>query len=126
MTNLDFLSAKYGQQMIDSWSGDKKVLENGITSALSILNKQGIYAMFLWLHADNKPERGQLGGNVAQMFQDDAMPLPSDAVLFAPNDVTGSMNRVREQLTQDIRIMFFAKELINQTLIYARYRAKAK
>jgi hypothetical protein len=117
MQNLDFLAAKYGQLI----SGSN--IENVVTTALDILNLQGVYAMFLWLH--EKEERSIVGEKINEMLhsQQSPIPIPNNVDIFSGDDAM--LFHVREQLTSNIKIMFFAKELINQTLIYARHHAKA-
>ncbi len=118
MTNLDYLASKYGQQI-----GMENKIENIVTSALNILHGQGIYAMFLWLKekekGKEKKERSIVRIKLNDLFHDADSPIPN---------ITGGltdMNNVGNCLTNNLKTMFLAKDLIDLTLTYARHTAKA-
>lgn len=125
MTNLDHLAARHGQSLGFGQPAEEKI----ITSALSILHEQGIYAMFLWLYAKSD-ERGCIGQCVQNLFSDPESPVPLNcAAIWAPQNtqsVTTAMSSISSRLTEDLKTMFFAKDLINATLIYARHAVKAR
>ncbi len=126
--NIDYLAARYGLEMVAD-SEDVGKLDNIVTSALNILHLQGVYAMFLWLNA--KPERRVVGCGLNRLLSDPGLPLAIEGGVFPVGEnageaaVHGSLVNVRERLTRNLSVMFFAKEIINQTLIYARHGAKA-
>jgi hypothetical protein len=124
MQNLDYLAAKYGQQMIAGTQTEVKQMENNITSALSILHTQGLYAMFLWLHA--KTERHPIGNGLNQMFRDSNFPISLEESMFDVDHSFESLTAVGDNLTSDLKTMIFAATMINQALTYARHSAKAK
>ena len=123
MQNLDYMAAKYGQQIICGATNDAKQIENNITSALNILHGQGIYAMFLWLCA--KTERYRIGQGLDEMLRDDDFPLQLEAPLFDAHNPLDCLPNVRNNLTGNLKTMIFVVEIINQALIYARHSAKA-
>jgi len=79
--------------------------------------------MFLWLHA--KPDRHQIGYKLDGMLRDDDFPLNFNTSFFDAKNCTASLNAVRTDLTENLKIMFFIMEMTNQALTYGRHRAKA-
>lgn len=121
MQNLDYLAAKYGQEL---GLGTADV-ENAVTDALNILHEQGVFAMFLWLH--EKPnDRGCVGKTLSRLLQDPESPVRVAQNLYDAKHTAAALVLVREQLTRNLKTMFLAKDLVAQTLIYARHAAKAK
>ena len=123
MQNLDYMAAKYGQQIILGATNDVKQLENNITSALNILHGQGIYAMFLWLCANT--DRYRIGQGLDEMLRDDDSPLQLEDPLFDGHNPFACLPNVINNLTSNLKTMIFVVEMINQALIYARHSAKA-
>lgn len=123
MQNLDYLAAKYGQRMVAGTQTDMKQIENNLTSALSILHGQGLYAMFLWFHA--KTERHRIGNGLNEMLRDSDFPLSLEASMFDIDHPLESLAAVGENLTSNLKTMIFASTMINQALTYARHSAKA-
>jgi len=116
MINLDCLAARYGNEIGINPDIKTTKLDTIITSALNILHGQGIYAMFLWLKENN--ERNIVIIKLDKMFHDNDSPISVTVDL-------SNMNNVRECLTNNIKTMFLAKDLIDLTLTYARHTAKA-
>lgn len=120
MVNLDYLAAKYAGE-VDT--GTER-MENAATSALNILHEQGIYAMVLWLRekGDKSGKNGEykILEGLDRLFHDPMMPFHFDQAkhVRTPADV-------RDQLTRNLKTMFFAKNLIELYLIYVRHLAKA-
>jgi hypothetical protein len=130
MTNLDFLTAKYGQLIVDERNNvDIAVLENAITAALDILAQQGVYAMFLWLHQDGNQGGETVRQQLDNFLHDTASPVAINAnqhVSACINDVNNALDTVREELTSDVRRMYLIRALFERILVYARHRAKAR
>lgn len=85
--------------------------ETAITNALGVLQQDGVYAFYLYL---------------ASKGQD----LLAKQTLEALRTVIDLNNKppleVAKLLVRDLDKLLFAKELLERTLIYARYHAKAK
>ena len=123
MMNLDYLAAKYGQQL----GLGTLVPESRFSTALNILHEQGIYAMFLWLH--NEKDASDIGVSLQGLFSDADSPVPLSAaapIWEEANDVDKNMASCRDTFTQTLATMFIAKELISLTLTYARHAAKTR
>jgi hypothetical protein len=112
--NLDLACAKVGKDIANSSSDD---LEKIITDALAVLEEQGIYAMFLFL----KTRAGSGGENVSQKLHKFLKETPQQAPLLSDNgDVFTSL----QQLAGDLDRLLLARDLVRQTLVYARYHAR--
>ena len=112
--NLDLACAKVGKTIAERPS---KELENLVTSALAVLEEQGIYALFLFLKA-----RGGSGAeNVNQKIYEFLKVTPQQAPLLFDNaDVFTSL----QQMAQDLDKLLLARDLVRQILVYARYHAR--
>ncbi len=116
LQNLDAACAKLGAKLAASGNKDT---ENSITKALGVLEEQGVYALFLYLHAREK-QWGQTTSNELATF---LRPNPShqNALLGTNNDLFAAL----QQLAGDLDKLLFARELLHRALVYARYHAKA-
>jgi hypothetical protein len=112
--NLDLACAEVGKTIA---ARPSKELENLITSALAVLEEQGIYALFLFLKA-----RGDtLAKNVSQELREFLEGTPQQAHLLSGNaDVFASF----QEMAQDFDRLLLARDLVRQTLVYARYHAR--
>jgi hypothetical protein len=109
--NLDAACAKLGAKLASSGNKDT---ENSITKALGVLEEQGVYALFLYLHAREK-HWGQSTSNELATF------LRQHALLGQNGDVFGAL----QALAGDLDKLLFARDLLHHALVYARYHAKA-
>lgn len=126
MVNLDYLAAKYAFQSLANSGNEFKYLDQCATTALNILHEQGIYAMFLWLKESSSsqqtgPAARAIVNALNDLFHDGDAPFT-----LAANQRLHDENVVRECLTQNLKSMFLAKNLIELSLIYVRHSAKAQ
>ena len=120
--NLDLACAKVGKSIADRPSKDLN-LENLITSALAVLEEQGIYALFLYL------DKG-VSGNEKKKFAKSVKhrlykflqqtPRQTPVLSMGDNDIFTALQRLGENLDN----LLLARDLLRQTLVYARYHAK--
>ena len=118
-TNLDAACAELGRELGDARDKTAKDTENSLTKALGVLEEQGVYALFLYLHAREK----KLGRNFSEKLME-----------FLLNNVPGvwagkSQNEpfdALQELAKDLDALLFARDLLCQVLVYARYHAKAR
>lgn len=121
MINLDYLAAKYAQTAILASGIDFKKMDGVSTTCLNILHEQGIYAMFVWLKEKGKNcERCAVIDALNRFFRDKENP-----VCIHERDLN-KLDDVRDKLTQNLKSMFLAKNLMERMLIYVRHTAKAK
>jgi len=112
--NLDLTCAKVGKTIAERPS---KELENLITSALAVLEEQGIYALFLFL----KTRGGSGAENVNQKIYEFLKVTPQQAPLLSGDaDVFTSL----QQMATDLDKLLLSRDLVRQTLVYARYHAR--
>jgi hypothetical protein len=153
IVNLDKLSADFSQKILDlkeqKVEKDKFVTPESIekicTSALGVLQEQGVYAstLFLLSKSGDKNEQKKLSidefaacGIVANLIKMlNANELKEIGCAFA-NDLdknTTKVNTCKSELLKhiscvvagDLKKLLLVKSLYEQTLIYARYGAKA-
>jgi len=112
--NLDLACAKVGKTIAERPS---KELENIVTSALAVLEEQGIYALFLFL----KTRGGSGAENVNEKIYEFLKVTPQQAPLLSDNaDVFTSL----QQMATNLDKLLLARDLVRQTLVYARYHAR--
>lgn len=120
MLNLDYRCMEYGQK-IGKISDSK--LENNLRKALGVLQEDGVYAMFLWLEKNASRVREKLveffneEGKLSKYFLESKESFSQDFDEFC--------NDLRE-VAKDIDKLLFMKKLLERTLTYALYHAKAK
>lgn len=124
MTILDLKCAKYGYEILIAINrpADKKKIEAMINKALGVLMEDGLYAFALYAKSesgDKKPEE------ITAWFlyeKTHALLKDGDISLLTNNDYLAA---IRGELADNIDKLLLAKELVERTLIYARYHAKA-
>jgi len=118
--NLDAACAVLGAQLGNS--GQKaKDTENSITKALGVLEEQGVYAMFLYLHAREK-HWGQETSRLLATFlrEQPSVQSPLLSAVAQPEPFSAL-----QALAKDLDKLLFARDLLHRVLVYARYHAKA-
>lgn len=115
--NLDYLAAKHAFAMVDSFRRPIKAAERTVTKALGVLQEQGVYACFLFLDS-----RGTTDGakEVSDCFWDLTVDLMGIDRSAARSDYYANT------LNRDLDNLLLVRDVFEQTLIYARYGAKAK
>jgi hypothetical protein len=112
--NLDLACAKVGKTIAERPS---KEIENLVTSALAVLEEQGVYALFLFL----KTRGGSGAENVNEKIYEFLKVTPQQAPLLSDNaDVFTSL----QQMATNLDKLLLARDLVRQTLVYARYHAR--
>lgn len=107
MKNLDSLCAKYGYDFATSTN------ETILTKALGVLQEQGLYAFLLFCR------------NNAKAIEDKTKALLKDEELKLINGNSDLLEEVRNKLLPNIDDLLLAVEVLEKSLIYARYHAKA-
>ncbi|MCS7025734.1 MAG: hypothetical protein NZV14_13115 [Bryobacteraceae bacterium] len=114
MQNLDVECANLGRELAQLDKVDHKTL----TSALGVLEEQGVYACFLFLNAQGGPAGQEVSGELAKFLQK----LPAGSPLLGRGDLFTAL----QALAGDVDKLLFARDLLRQALVYGRYHAKAK
>jgi hypothetical protein len=125
--NLDTMCAECAYTIVQdvaangkSPKSDKSKLENTITKSLGVLQEQGVYAFFLFLAY----RKGELGANQTTQYTWEMLRIVDASLSEASAGKPIPWDELRE-LTNDLDKLLLARELLEQTLIYARYHAKA-
>jgi hypothetical protein len=117
MDNLDLKCAKLGGELAKVKTDKGHLVDEKVfTSALSVLEEQGPYACFLYLEA----REGQVGREITEQAKQflagtvGKEPDPKNPLEFL------------QALASDLDDLLFARDLLRQVFVYARYQAKAR
>lgn len=114
MENLDMKCAQLGEKI------GSKVEEKILTDALGVLQEQGIYAFFLYLRANKKNDGEFISENCLKFMGGTPEQNPLLTDINEKNNPFPSIISISEDLDN----LLFARDLLLQVLIYARYHAK--
>lgn len=114
MENLDLQCAEAGKRIAECSGLEERLLNQG----LAVLEEQGVYAFFLYLKAQGK----DAGRRVSETCWDFLRNTPSGRALLEGDDKWETLKK----LGSDLDALLFARELLRQVLVYARYHIKAK
>ena len=112
--NLDLACARTGQAIAEKPS---KELEKLVTSALAVLEEQGVYALFLFL----KTRGGKAAPTIEQKVREFLKTTPQRAPLLSGD---GDVFELLQSMSEDIDKLLLARDLLRQALVYARYHAR--
>jgi len=115
MDNQDLRCAEFGRELSQITAIDERLLQD----ALSVLEEQGLYAFFLYLDARGKEPGKQMKIKCHDFLRKNA--ALKSRLAAATSDVFAVVNK----LGQSIDDLLFARDLIMQSLVYARYHVKA-
>ncbi len=139
---LDQRAAQYAQRIVKNARDEQQQarLDVFVTKTLSVLQEQGVYACMLFLYSRSDTEKPQARivreqlREMLQMLQDDYgvqwrdergenLSVPADA----ENDRTSGkvLDFYANVVASDLDTLLLVRDLYEQTLIYARYGAKA-
>lgn len=132
--NLDQLAAQTAQAIVDDPTLESKAkeTENLLTKALGVLQEQGVYAGMLFLYSRTSSDDIK----VARVARRKLIALlTSDKLLFYNTAETPSsadsdnaqkiLKFYADRVCDNLEQLLVVKDLYEQTLIYARYGAKA-
>ena len=114
--NLDLACARTGQAIAEKPS---KELEKLVTSALAVLEEQGVYALFLFL----KTRGGKAAPIIEQKVREFLKTTPQRAPLLSGNG-NGDIFKSLQSMSEDLDKLLLARDLLRQALVYARYHAR--
>lgn len=117
--NLDQLAAQSAQQIVADGKAD---IENLITKTLGVLQEQGVYACLLFLFSRTSDEK-----SLAAKARPHLYALLKELPAFAASDISdqNALQFFANTVCGDLDTLLLVKDLYEQTLIYARYGAKA-
>jgi len=117
--NLDQLAAQYAQKIVNDGQAG---LENLITKTIGVLQEQGVYACLLFLFSRTSNEK-----NLAEKTRPHLYNLLKELPAFKEQEINdrNALEFFADTVSSDLDTLLLVKELYEQTLIYARYGAKA-
>ncbi len=113
MANLDIQCAELGREMSRIPGVDEKT----INAALSVLEEQGPYAMFLHLKARHD--------KVADDISDKTLAFLRNIFRDRLDGISDILKAIKK-LAENLDDLLFARDLLRTALSYARYHLKAK
>lgn len=118
--NLDQLAAQYAQKIV---TDGKAEIENLITKTLGVLQEQGVYACLLFLFSRTSNEKSLAAKTRPHLYA-----LLKELPAFTASEINDSnaLKFYANAVCDDLDTLLLVKELYEQTLIYARYGAKAE
>ncbi len=138
--NLDWHAAFAGQEIIKNtkkyWNIKERKeneikaseVENLATKALGVLQENGVYAVLLYLYSRSDKEQ-----HIAKPIRIQLLELtrllkfsPPTDTKEKPVDAEQVLEFLTKYICNDLDILLLVKQLWEQTLIYARYGAKAR
>jgi hypothetical protein len=126
---LDRVAARRAQAIVNQAVGRAKPQEvdNLVTKALGVFQEDGVYAGFLFLYSRTRKEDDEIAAVVrGQLLALAAEDLPFGWGMPASSDTRGALKHVSDTICAELDPLLMTKELFEQTLIYARYGAKAR
>jgi len=126
---LDRVAAKRAQTIVDEAieKREAKDVDNLVTKALGVLQENGVYACFLFLFSRTQDKEKDIAKVVReQLIQLAAEDLPFGWKKPQAWDARGVLPYVSDTICARLDPLLMTKELFEQTLIYARYGAKAR
>jgi len=120
MDYLDRRCAEEAKEILEKIKdADKNKIENIITKSLGVLQEDGVYAFFIYLKASKDK-------NIANAIVEESIDLLKQCDgLLDKNTNSDNILQSLLGLMSNIDKLFLAKELLERTLVYARYHAKA-
>ncbi|NTU54129.1 MAG: hypothetical protein HGA97_10625 [Chlorobiaceae bacterium] len=119
--NLDFFAAKHAQVVVGKDSEGKGTI---VTKAIGVLQEHGVYALFLYLLAKE--------GAKGRVLTDEMIVLLHEVGFChkegnPPATISDILSHVNENISNtSLQRLIFAKELLEQMLIYIRYGEEAR
>ena len=129
--NIDKLSAEQSQNMVSGGKLDN--LERLVTKALGVLQEHGVYAMMLFLLSRTGDE-AKIAPIICKQLYSSLPKVKAKFPEFLKDIVIPDENTEKarvlafyssNEVMGDTNTLFLIRDLYEQTLIYARYGAKA-
>lgn len=121
---LDLKCAARGDKIItDIGSDEKNKIESVITRSLGVLQEDGVYAFALYLASKKGKNRSVEEKTVSSVFANAFGLLKELRLLSASSE--DFLKAVLTDFARNLADLLFAKDLLERTLVYARYHAKA-
>ena len=124
MRNLDLIAARTAQEIIQATREQKSTdVDNLVTKALGVLQENGVYAAMLYLYSRTSNDKP-----IAEKVRHRLIDLEKELELQVPEqrDASTILKFLTDKICDDLDRLLLVKQMWEQTLIYARYGAKAR
>ncbi len=126
MKNLDWMAADSAQAVIrDTAKSDSGDVDNLVTKALGVLQENGVFAFMLFLCSRKRENELPIAETVRKRLLAQT-PEVGVKAQFNPDDKQACLSFLTTHVCNDLDALLLVKQLWEQTLIYARYGAKAR
>lgn len=129
--NLDKLAAERAQAIVQNAKQGvpdvKKpveTLERLDTKALGVLQEQGVYALILFLFSRTSDEK-KVASIIRNQLYEALKKLPNFKDADIKDEAQKALEFYSKNVLEDLDTLLLVRDLYEQTLIYARYGAKA-
>ena len=127
---LDLAAAKRAQNIVKNAVADSKVdakdVDNLVTKTLGVLQENGVFACFLFLYSRSQDKDKKIAKVVSkELLTLSAEDLPFNWELPEDNH-RDNLAYVSDSICTELDPLLMTKNVFVQTLIYARYGAKAQ
>lgn len=124
MTVLDLKCASYGEEIIKKIDrpAEKNKIMSMVNKALGVLMEDGLYAFALYTKSESGDGKAEERAAKFLYQKTHALLKDGDIALITNNDY---LSAIRSELGNSVDKLLLAKELVERTLVYARYHAKA-
>lgn len=130
MKNLDLLAARMAQKIIRDTKEQKHEatnVDNLVTKALGVLQENGVYAAMLYLYSRTNPTDKPIAEQVRLSLVELEKELGLQELQVPEQyDASTVLKFLTDYICNDLDRLLLVKQLWEQTLIYARYGAKAR
>lgn len=132
ISNMDQLAARHAQNMVSNTQDKEKklveTLDRLVTKTLGVLQEQGVYAMMLFLLSRTSDE-AKITPVIRKELLEMVKQLPAFLDAATPDPDKGKDKNIlrfySNEVMDDLDTLFLVRDLYEQTLIYARFGAKA-
>ncbi len=119
MDNIETLTSKKAYEIVNkinqsSDKTNKTKLKNLIDKALGVLSNNGVYAYYVYIVSQKSKE-------ATELFLDSLKDIFDILEDYDPSNKESYF----QNISKDLHKLLFLKQLLEKTLIYARYHAKA-
>ena len=102
-----------------------ETLERLVTKTLGVLQEQGVFAMLLFLFSRTGDEK-KIAPAIRMQLYEILKKLPNFNNLEIDDEAKNALDIYTKKVLDNIDILLLVRDLYEQTLIYARYAAKAE
>lgn len=125
---LDRVAARQAQAIVNQAvvDAEPQEVDNLVTKALGVFQENGVYAGFLFLFSRTRDKDEEIARVVREQLVDlSTNDLPFGWERPQSTDASDVLAYVSDTVCRDLDPLLMTKQLFEQTLIYARYGAKA-